>query len=355
MALQDSWTYDHAPQSTTDISQGTTLSAYSETGTYNQYSGLPGMLFKNTGGTGYINTDGFVYLVSSASWNPALLVRANEVQDWTNATKYWIGFRTKLVTAQNAANSQMFNISSNLAQTNFTTMILESDMTAAGAATIGTEYYVEVMVDRQNLLYEVWIAGVKAKSGALTAASVTANGAGYYFWGAMNSASAVANATRAYRDFYFLNVDATTPNRIGSVRSAPQSLASVTAPNYTVTSGSSLTPLQVLSAAYPAPPVATPNLTSAATNDTLTAGLTGAASKPILAMDFRMGASCTQTGQVASQLVQNSNTLNLPSYAFADTSIGYGRRLGFSTKAPDGGVWTPAKISATQVLLTPNA
>jgi hypothetical protein len=240
MALQDVWSYDHAPQSATlDISQGSSLTSYSPAGTtYNQYTDLPGMLYKNTGGTGYINTDGFLYLVSSASWNPALLVKASDVQDWTTATKYWIGFRTKTVTTRSADSSQLFNVSSNLSQTSWQPIITEGDMTTAGAGTLGVEYYVEVMIDRQNLLFEVWINGVKVKSGAIASVALASGGASYYFWGAMNSASATANATRCFKDFYFLNVDAQNPGRLGSMRSNAQSLSAVSAPNYFLGGGS---------------------------------------------------------------------------------------------------------------------
>jgi len=206
MALQDVWTYDHAPQSASaDISQGTSLTSYSPAGTtYNLYTDLPGMLYKNTGGSGFINPDGFLYLVSSSSWNPALLVKASDVQDWTNATKYWIGFRTKAVTARSTDSSQLFNISSSLNQASWTPILTEGDMTSNGFGTLNTEYYVEVMIDRQNLLFEVWINGAKIKSGALTGASVITGGGSYYFWGSMNSASATANAARCFKDFYFL-------------------------------------------------------------------------------------------------------------------------------------------------------
>ena len=237
MAIHDMWSYDHALQLASDISAGTTLTAYSETGTYNLQTGLPGMLYKNTNGTGTIGTDGFLTLTTAGGNNPVLLVQAKEVQDWSAATKYWIGFRTK-TTAQNGAACNIFALSDSLALTNYQALLQESDMTAAGASTLNVEYYVEVMIDRANLLYEVWVNGVKIKNGSLTAAALPAAGVGYYWYGAYNSLSGVTNgSTRCFRDYYFLDVDATTPGRLGSVKSGLQSIASVSAPNYSTAEG----------------------------------------------------------------------------------------------------------------------
>jgi hypothetical protein len=233
MAIHDMWSYDHTTQLGTDISSGTTLTAYSETGTYNIQTGLIGMLYKNTSGTGVIGTDGFLTLTTAGGTNPVLLVQAKEVQDWSAATQYWIGFRTK-TTSQNGAACNIFAISDSLADTNFQALLQETDMTSASANVANTEYYVEIFIDRSNLLYQVWVNGVKIKNGSLTAAALPSGGNGYYWFGAYNSQSGVTNgATRCFRDFYFLDVDATTPNRLGSIRSALQSVSAVTAPNYT--------------------------------------------------------------------------------------------------------------------------
>ena len=557
MPIHDAWTYDQAPQSTTDISAGSSLPSYSSNGTYNQYSGLPGMLYKNTGGTGNIGTDGFVQLVSSSTWNPALLVKASDVQDWSSATtKYWIGFRTKFST-QNQATCKFFAMSDSLAQTNVTTFLTEGDMTAAGANVANTEYYVEVFIDRVNLVYQVWINGVNVKNGAILAASVVAGGAGFYFWGAMNSVGATAGATRLMRDFYFVDVDAVlTPGRLGSMRSQSQTNAILTAPNYTAPGGlvslvgtaalsttqvkfgasaftvgatagscatmpdatnlrltgdftieffhfnpaiatsimyvnkgtnayifnnagniscsldpanslvlnvagklvantwqhialtkqgttlslwvngalagsaasagtfgnvasalqigtwnnntdlmngfmdefrisniarytaaftpttvpftpdantvsllhfdslsggqlidSGVTQLAVVSAPLVSPPVMTPNIQNAPSNDPVTLSFNPAAAsvgKKILAVDFRMASQCTQTAQVAGKLTDGTNTANLPTYSFPDTTAQYGRRIALSSTAADGAVWTSAKIASNQLVLTPN-
>jgi len=233
MTIRDMWTYDHAPQGSADLSAGTSLSAYSENSNYNLYTGLPGMLYKNTSGTGAVTTDGFLTLTTASGLNPALFVRANEVQNWGTPTKYWIGFRTK-TTSQNGAACNIFALTSDVtSMANYAALLQETDMTAAGAATLNTEYYVEIFIDRANLVYQVWVNGVQVKNGTLSAASLPANGVGYYQWGAYNSLCGVTNgATRCFRDFYFLDVDATDTGRLGSIRSSLQPLATISAPNY---------------------------------------------------------------------------------------------------------------------------
>jgi hypothetical protein len=207
------------------------------------------MLYKNTNGTGVIGTDGFLTLTTASGSNPVLLVQAKEVQDWSVATKYWIGFRTK-TSAQNGAACNIFALSDSLTDTNFQALLQETDMSAASAATLNVEYYVEVMIDRTNLLYEVWVNGVKIKNGSLAAAALPAGGNGYYWFGAYNSASGVVNgSTRSFRDYYFLDVDSTTPSRLGSVKSTKDALTVSSAPNYEVVLGSSFVGSAALSAA----------------------------------------------------------------------------------------------------------
>jgi hypothetical protein len=232
MAIHDLWSYDNAPQSSTDISQGTTLS-YPNQGTYFQYTNLPGVLFKNTGGTGTITSDGFLNLISSASWNPALVVRQNDVQNWSTSTKYWMGFRTKTA-QQSTATTKVFALADTVSQTNTVTILSESDLTTANAAALNTEYYVEVFIDRTNLVYQVYINGTQVKSGALTAASVPSGGTGYYFWGGINSAQATAGATRSFRDFYFLDVDGVDSQRLGPIRSSRATLSNITGTGWTL-------------------------------------------------------------------------------------------------------------------------
>jgi len=560
MAIHDMWSYDHAPQLGTDISSGTTLSAYSETGTYNLQTGLPGMLYKNTNATGVIGSDGFLKLTTVSGSNSALLIQAKEVQDWSVATKYWLGFRTK-TTSQNGAACNVFSISDSLADTNFQAFIQESDMTSAGANTANVEYYVEVMIDRTNLLYEVWINSVKVKNGSIAVAALPSSGNGYYWYGAYNSLSGVTNgSTRCFRDFYFLDVDVTTPSRLGSIKSSLQSVASAAAPNWVGETGTLLgtavitaaqskfggacfTPGSTASSALsipdgpnvkclsgdftietfcmstnnaqigvlfgkdngsapyahltynsnqwqwsadssgaillastgvavntwmhiamvlhngtwtlyqngvslgtasgttygnnslpflignygpltnqwlgyidefrtsniarytgaftpPAAPftvdantlmllhfdtnvnglvidsalsasaafqqaygtvsanVGIPLMANAPTDDTMTVGFSTSYSsnKNIFAVDFRLAAKTPNSpASLSSSIQQATNTTSFGSYSFSDGSMNYGRRLGLTTKAPDGGVWTPSKISSTSLLITPTS
>jgi hypothetical protein len=232
MPIHDMWSYDAAVQGATDVSTGTSLAAYVENGLYNQYSGLPGMLYKNTSATAALGVDGFLTLTAAGTLNACLLVQAKEVQDWSVATQYWLGFRTK-TTSQNVATAHVFKLVDVPGMTNASVFLLESDLTAAGANVSGTEYYVEVFVDRVNLVYQVWVNGIQIKNGAISAASVIANGGSYYVYGATGSpANPVNGNNRSFRDYYFVDVDAIkTPGRLGSVRSSPQITPLPSAPN----------------------------------------------------------------------------------------------------------------------------
>lgn len=219
MPIHDLWSYDHAVQGTTDLSVGTNTSTYQNNGPYNQYTNLPGFLYKNTYGSAPVGTDGFLALVSGTSGNaPALIVKYSDVQDWTNYSKYWVGFRTKFAT-QSPSSGHVFKLVDTMTWTNSLVLLTEADMTAAGATT-GAEQYVEVFLDRINLLYEVWINGVKVKNGSIPAAAYPSTG--YFVWGTINSAG-TSGASRSFRDYYFVDVDPVqTPGRLGSIRSSLQ-------------------------------------------------------------------------------------------------------------------------------------
>lgn len=238
MAIRDMWTYDHAVQGSTDLSTGSGGPSYSETGLYNQYTGNPGYAYNN-GITNAIQatTDGYLTMNSSSTSNPGLAVQAKEVQDWSVATQYWLGFRTK-TSKQNASNANVFTMSDTIGQANPTVMVQESDLTAANANTLNQDYYVEIFIDRTNKVFQVYVNGTQVKSGNIAAASIVTGGNGFYWFGPWNS-GLTANASRAFRDFYWLDVDSTTPGRLGPVRSNMSPIAAALAPNYATTVNSS--------------------------------------------------------------------------------------------------------------------
>ena len=354
MAIQDLWAFDHAPQGATDVSTGSGGPVYSETSLYNQYSGNPGYAYNN-GITNaiQITTDGYLTMNSSSTSNPGLAVRANEVQDWSVATQYWIGFRTK-TSKQNASSANIFAMASTVAQTAVSVFMTEADLPSA---VLNQDYYVEIFIDRVNLIYQLWINGTFIRQGAIASSVAVSGGAGFYWFGPWNS-GLTANASRAFRDFYFLNVDSTTPTRLGSVRSSLGPLTAVSAPNYTLNAGSTgaTDALSAFNSAYPTPPVATPNVTSAPSDDALTSTYTTnlSSSTRIVAVDHRFAAQSTSAANLGVKLSNGTTTQTKPAYAFADTNtMKYGRRAVLATAAVDGSAWTPAKVNATQLILTP--
>jgi hypothetical protein len=106
----------------------------------------------------------------------------------------------------------------------------------------------------------------------------------------------------------------------------------------------------------PSPPGLVPLIASALTNDPMTVPFSSTAfTGKCLAVDFRLAAKASNNPvSMAAQLTQGSNNQALTTQQFPDTSMNFGRRLGLQQTAPDGGVWTPAKINATSLTLTPN-
>lgn len=355
MAIQDMWSYDHAPQGTTDLSTGSGGPSYStNSGTYYQYTGNPGYPYNN-GITNAIQvtTDGYLTMNSSGTSNPGMAIQAKEVQDWTNATQYWIGFRTK-TSKQNASNANIFAMSNTVTQSSVTVLMTEADLPGA---TLNLDYYVEIFIDRVNLIYQLWINGSLLRQGTLASAVVVASGGSFYWLGPWNS-GLITNATRAFRDFYFLNVDATTPNRLGAVRSNLAAETAVSAPNYTLNAGgtSATDALSAFNTAYSSPPVATPNVTNAVSDDALTSTFTSslASTAKIIAVGYRFAAQSSTAANLGVALKSGGVTQNQTPYAFSDTNtMKYGRRAIFATSAVDGGSWTTAKVNATQLVLTP--
>lgn len=244
MAIHDMWTFDHAPQGSTDVSTGSGSPVYAtNTGTYFQYTGNPGYVYANgIAGAAQLTSDGYLTMNSSSSANPGMAIKANEVQDWSVATQYWVGFRTK-TSKQNVATANLFAMSDTIGMANPTAMVQESDMTAASANTLNTEYQVEIFIDRVNRTFQVWVAGVNVRNGVIAAASIVANGNGFYWFGPWNSGTAPGSATRAFRDFYWLDVDGVDTTRLGSVRSSLAPLSALNAPNYTLNAPSNTAPV----------------------------------------------------------------------------------------------------------------
>lgn len=355
MAISTLWSFDHAPQGTTDVSTGSGSPSYStNTGTYFQYSGNPGYAYNN-GITNAIQltTDGYMTLNSNSTSNPGFVIQAKEVQDWTTATQYWLGFRTK-TSKQNASGANIFAIGSTITQTAVAVLMTEADLPNA---ILNQDYYVEIFLDRTNLIYQLWINGGFIRQGTLASSVMPAGGNGFYWYGPWNS-SLTSGASRAFRDFYFLNVDATTPGRLGSIRSNLAALTAVSAPNYTLNAGSTSATdaLSAFNSAYPTPPVATPNETSAVTDDALTSTFSTAVASnaKIIAAEYRFAAQSTSAANLGVALTSGGTTQNQSAYAFSDTNaMKYGRRAVLATQAVDGGAWTPTKFNATQLVLTP--
>lgn len=297
----------------------------------------------------------------------ALVIPLSMAIDTTKPAS-WVGFRFKMGGTQQI-NSSSVNIAWTSGSSNGTGPLtfLNSAQLASWGCVIGKEYYFELQFVKGASAYtvNVWMDGV-LKSSNIT--SVTNNSvASSYLWiGAASTATATTLAQWSYRDIYFLDEDGLgnfDSTRLGPIRTTAAPISAVTAPNYTVSdpNNTGLTdPKAILSRPMDNPPVPTPNLTNAATLDPLTISFNASgivAGSKILAVKYQNAILNQQSGNgvMNAAAVQGQNSTPLTQETFTDATMRYSRVLGILKTAPDGTAWTPAKIAATQLVLTPTS
>jgi hypothetical protein len=356
MALHDLWHFENSPQGL-NLSTAVYGTAYSANTIYNQYTGnLVGQPMSNASNTFQVTSDGFLSLVNNASGQAgALVVPLNAVQDWSVATQYWFGFRRKITVALGGA-PWLILISNNTSYGAYTTLLTDAMMAAVNLNNVGVEYYIEVFMDRTALTFQVYCGNVLVNSGALNS-STTLSGAGYLSFGPIANGMAAGGAA-GYRDFYFLDVDATTPGRLGALRAKATTVASVSGSEW-VAQGAADIPT-ALNTAMTNPPTATPNALSPLDNQPLSiqmaTTITDSGSKIVAvqpAATFQ-GGSGNLAKMNASFKDASSNTTALGQLVAA-SGLAVNQRLPFTTKAPDGTAWTAAKINQSQYVLTPTS
>lgn len=140
---------------------------------------------------------------------------------------------------------------------------------------------------------------------------------------------------------------------IGAQQLVPVYVDDVTGADNYAKSDSAKTPLQHLNTALPT----VTTLTSPTTKDPITVSLkadipTGAR---ILALDLNYSGRSTGDSRspVKAEISQGGVTL-AAKQTYVATTMTYGVPLAVLAKAPDGGLWTAAKIDATSVKLTPD-
>ena len=358
MALHDLWHFENAPVGL-NLSVAAYQTTYNPNTIYNQYTGLPGQpMTYGTSNTFYVTADGYLAMNGGSTGNVgALFVPPTSVQDWTNATQYWMGFRTKLIAGTPGASCHIVIFSSNTSYSSWSTMLDESHLAAAGFSNTTTgqvngEVYIELFMDRLAMTFQAYANGILVNSGTMntTVYSLTS------FFSIGGSAGGSANFTRGFKDFYFLDVDATTPGRLGPIRAKASTTAAANGSEWVVNGASDL--VTALNTPNQNPPVITPYVQAPVDNQSLALTMATSVSdsgNKILAVQPELSFQSSTSGpaKIAAAFKDASNNVaNLGQFANGG-GLQLNQRLPFQLKAPDGSAWSAAKINQSQFVLTP--
>lgn len=235
MTLRALISFDHVPLNTNfTLPVGTTYVQ----NTLNTQYGMPGSVMVPTNSNAgpaaiYTSTNALAIGPSPNSSYCAGYVISLADLGWlqNGATQGWFGFRTYASSAAMAAcpvAGFLTTISAFGTNGSGITPVLTEAQLARPGYGVAASQYVEVFVDMSALTYQSYVNGIQTASGTLPA------GCQYVVMGGSYYTNAVGGI-QAFRDFYFLDVDATKPNgRLGPITSTPLTpgVAGVQAPNY---------------------------------------------------------------------------------------------------------------------------
>jgi hypothetical protein len=350
MAIHDLWSFDNAPVGTSLLTGTTDLtSTTGPSNVYNYYTGNPGCTYTYSGSTLAVDANGFATSTNNSSGNGSMIwFKLAQALNMSGATKWGIGFRTKSSQAVTGSTpGRVFITTAGFATATLLIWISEADLVAPA----NTELYVELIVDSVALTYWLYVNGNLVRSTTFSASAFPATGYGVFGTG---STVGTANAARGYRDFYFLDFDSTDTVRLGPIRSSHAGLSNIAGTDWTLNSAADLP--TALTTALQNPPVTAPSASAPANNQPVTANLSTsvAANVPIIAVQPQL----TLIGDSASNSIdvsfsQASNTLAAGKIVVPPNTNLFNQKWGVQRKAPDGGLWTPAKINASSAILTP--
>jgi hypothetical protein len=350
MAIHDLWSFDNAPVGTSLLTGTTDLtSTTGPSNVYNYYTGNPGCTYTYASSPLAVDANGFATSTNNSSGNGSMIwFKLAQALNMSGATKWGIGFRTKSTQAVTGSTpGRVFITTAGWATATLLIWINEADLVAPA----NTELYVELIVDSATFTYWLYVNGNLVRSAAYGASAFPATGYGVFGTG---GTAGTANAARGYRDFYFLDFDSTDTVRLGPIRSSPAALSNIAGAGWTLNSAADLP--TAITTALQNPPVTTPSASAPANNQPVTANMsTGvSANTPIIAVQPQL----TLIGDSASNSIdvsfsQASNTLDAGKIVVSPNTNLYNQKWGVQRKAPDGGLWTPAKINAASAILTP--
>jgi hypothetical protein len=218
MTLRALISFDHVPLNTNfTLPVGTTYAS----NTLNTQYGMPGgvMTGLNAAAAAIYTPTNAIALGPSpnSGYNAGYVVSLADLGWLQNgATQGWMGFRTYASSSGSTTASVAGFLTALSGLTNsgsgIASVLTEAQLARPGYGATALQY-VEVFVDMTALTYQTYVNGIQTASGSLPSGCQYVVFGGTYY-------TAAGGGMQAYRDFYFLDVDATKPNgRLGPITS----------------------------------------------------------------------------------------------------------------------------------------
>lgn len=345
MAIRDLWAFDHLP-TPAGIGPLGPLGFFRSDLIYNS----------QTSATHNGNTASWIQFPTVVLAGPSSImgnfgIPYAAVSDYTQRRSF-IGFRFLF----NNLNAGAVSSACNLVNAAGTSQIL----VPTSILTANVEQYIEIMIDRANKVFVVWVDGVKTNTTIFDFNAFMGTTGNLFFGTTFVIASTLSNNTWQIKNVYFVDdtQDATLCYRLGPVAPTDVTLSAVSAPNWT--SSDSGTPLADLTTPMIAGGGAeiAPLQNMSATLDPIVATLSASPLDSTLAV-IALKTYCTSqmvTGPAVSfqtEFDYNSATKAGNKLTYTGTSMRYNQTIGLETTAADGTPLTFANINLTQLKLTP--
>lgn len=342
------------------------------TGAYNAYTlakdlgldgtGTPYIWMTNATQSLRITAGGWLTLAANGVASlPALQIPFGMFLSKPTAGVTVVGFRFKWAGTGLGTANNLFWVAQNNGASN--AALLTFAQAASYMPLANQEYFVEfrfIATSATAGSVEVYVDGVLKNTIASNFSYIYS---GWFMFGPQNSVTN-SDLSLSFRDIYFVDADSLgnwDSDRVGPIRTKGCPVATVSAPNYTVSDpgATGLTdPKAILNNAQAAALSPTPSITNAQTLDPLVATFDTSgigAGAPLKAVQFQGSFLNQQSGNgvLKPSLSDGTNTQALTQLSFADANMRYSQRLGTIQKALDGSALTPAKLAALQLSLTP--
>lgn len=355
MTVRDLWAFESGPA-------GVSLSAVAANWT--NYTGHTGQVYPGgQGGDVQLTSDGW----ASLTMNPSISTGAGGISALMSAlglayvgtSGIWIGFRARSTTG--TINGNFTSILSYSNGPGTTGSVHQAILSAAQVAAAGgmtaanVSNYFEVFLSSSGI--QVWMDGKLIATATTTYTG--ANNTWYLTFGMF--AGGVGAFNFQIRDVYFLDVDSTTPGRLGAIQGNAAPLGTVTGSEWLVQPGTSgdTTLEQAISTPLNSTLTTTPNILSPADKQALVVP-SGLPSLPplnstIFALQYygSIAGNASAAGAIQVEAETSEGNLSAGTLSAPSSAMVFNQKLPFMLKNPAGNAWSVADITNLSSVLTP--